>query len=171
MARVGAASTPRMRTARRQGEPDDSGTVTVEEGSETSGGDTAAEGRARRAPGALEAEILDLLWRCGGALTPSDVQQRLVDTGSTLSYSTVVTILTRLHTKGALARRRDGRAFRYHPLADRAGLAARSMRRLLDRQADRDSVLTHFVSDLSDRDEQLLRRLLSPDQGPSGRDG
>jgi predicted transcriptional regulator len=39
----------------------------------------------------------------------------------TLAYTTVVTILTRLFEKNALSRERDGRAYRYAPVADEAG--------------------------------------------------
>ena len=80
--------------------------------------------------------------------------------GAALSYSTVVTILTRLHEKGSLSRERDGRAFRYAPVSDEAGLAARRLSQMLDRSPDREAVLSRFVADLSERDEELLRSLL-----------
>lgn len=114
---------------------------------------------ARRGPGELEQAILAVLWEAGAALSPGEVRDRL-DAGGELSYSTVVTILSRLHEKGALARHRDGRSFRYAPVADEAGLAARRISALLDRQPDREAVLSRFVADLSDRDEELLRHLL-----------
>ena len=69
--------------------------------------------------------------------------------GGGLAYSTVVTILSRLHTKGVLTRRRTRRAYAYSPVADEPGLAARRMRQMLDRETDRAAVLEHFVSDLS----------------------
>ncbi|HEV2344799.1 MAG TPA: BlaI/MecI/CopY family transcriptional regulator [Actinocrinis sp.] len=115
---------------------------------------------ARRGPGELEQAILAVLWEAGAALSPGEVRDRLDDDGGELSYSTVVTILSRLHEKGALARHRDGRSFRYAPVDDEAGLAARRLSALLDRQHDREAVLSRFVADLSDRDEELLRRLL-----------
>jgi predicted transcriptional regulator len=54
-----------------------------------------------------------------------------------------------------------GRSFQYAPLADEAGLAARRLTALLDDSADREAVLSKFVADLPDGDEELLRRLLS----------
>lgn len=69
-------------------------------------------------------------------------------------------MLTRLYEKGALTRERVGRAYRYAPVADEAGLAARRLTDLLDRAADRDAVLSRFVEELSDHDEQVLRGLL-----------
>lgn len=119
----------------------------------------------RRAAGALESAVLGVLWSASEPLSPGEVREKLArgesaDGGSTLSYSTVVTILTRLHEKRALSRQRDGRAYRYAPLADEAGLAARRLSQLLDRAADREAVLSRFVADLSERDEQVLRDLL-----------
>ena len=122
----------------------------------------------RRGPGELAAAVMQVLWDAGRALSPAEVQAALAarDKGTTrLSYSTVVTILSRLHAKKALVRRRAGRAFRYSPAADEAGLAARRLAAMLDRQPDRDAVLSRFIAELSDRDEQLLRRLLG-DSGP-----
>ena len=119
---------------------------------------------SRRAAGALESAVLGVLWSAGGPLSPGEVRERLsrdgADGGAELSYSTVVTILTRLHEKNALSREREGRAYRYAPVADEAGLAARRLSQLLDRSPDREAVLSRFVADLSEHDEQLLRGLL-----------
>jgi hypothetical protein len=42
-----------------------------------------------------------------------------------------------------------------------AGGEARRMARVLDEESDREAVLARFVSSLSDRDEELLRRMLA----------
>ena len=112
---------------------------------------------ARRAPGALEAEVLAVLWQADEPLTAADVQARLEDE---LAYTTVVTILTRLHDKGVATREKQGRSFRYHAVDDEAGLAARKMTKVLDGEPDRRSVLARFVTQLSESDEQVLRALL-----------
>ncbi len=127
----------------------------------------SADERARRGPGELAAAVMQVLWDAGGSLSPAEVQAALAarEGTSRLSYSTVVTILSRVHAKKALVRRRAGRAFRYSPAADEAGLAARRLAAMLDRESDRDAVLSRFVAELSDRDEQLLRSLLR-DSGP-----
>lgn len=104
--------------------------------------------------------MLATLWSAHAALTAGEVQRRL---GDTLAYSTVVTILTRLHTKGVLDRAQYGRAFAYLPVSDEPGLAARRMRQVLDSETNRQQVLARFVSDLSDEDERLLRSLLDAD--------
>jgi predicted transcriptional regulator len=115
----------------------------------------------RRPAGALEAEVLAVLRAAGVPLSPGQVRERLpVRQRGELSYSTVVTIVSRLHAKGLLARERAGRGFAYSPV-DPASLAAGQMSRALDGGADHSAVLTRFVSGLSGRDARLLRRLLA----------
>ncbi|MBB2948391.1 putative transcriptional regulator [Actinoplanes lutulentus] len=115
------------------------------------------ESPARRPAGALESEVLRVLVAASEPLTPRDVLARLT---SALSYSTVVTILTRMHDKGMAARYRDGRSFRYAPLTDEASVAAQRMNAALGAGTDRATVLRRFVAGLRPGDEDLLRRLL-----------
>ena len=123
-------------------------------------------GGDRRAAGELEAAVLAVLQASESPLSPADVRERLDDD---LAYTTVVTILSRLHAKGVLDRRKSGRAYHYVPVADEPGLAARRLTQLLDAEPDRAAVLARFVSSLSATDEELLRRMLaSADAGPEG---
>jgi predicted transcriptional regulator len=123
---------------------------------------------ARLPAGALEAEVLAVLRAAQVPLSPGQVRERLaIRPRGELSYSTVVTILTRLHAKGLLARERAGRGFAYTPV-DPASVAAGQMSRALDAGADHGAVLTRFVSGLSGRDARLLRLLLSG--GDAGQD-
>jgi predicted transcriptional regulator len=117
----------------------------------------------RRGAGELAGEVLGILQAAGEPLSPGDVRERL---GGDLAYTTVVTILSRLHTKGLLARERAGRAYRYTPVADEPGLAARRMAGVLAAEPDREAVLARFVSGLSDEDELALRRMLGDAEGP-----
>lgn len=103
--------------------------------------------------------MLAALWSAGGPLTPAEVQAALP---GALSYSTVVTILSRLHGKGVLLRGKRGRAYAYTPVSDEPGLAARRMRKVLDSEEDRGAVLARFVSELTETDEGLLLSLLGP---------
>jgi len=114
----------------------------------------------KRANGVREAEILGLLQRAGGALTPGEVTEHL---GNELTYSSVVTILTRMHTKGLLTRTSRGRAYAYAPVTDDAGFAARRMSTVLEERPDREAVLARFADSLSDTDADLLRQLLDPE--------
>ncbi|MET9412580.1 BlaI/MecI/CopY family transcriptional regulator [Streptomyces klenkii] len=112
----------------------------------------------RRANGALEGEVLAVLQRAEGPLTPREVQARL---SGELTYSTVVTILSRLLSKEVLTRTPRGRAYAYAPVTDEAGLAARRMCRILDSVPDREVVLARFASELPPEDALLLRAVLT----------
>ncbi len=120
----------------------------------------------RRPSGGLESEVLAALWATDEPLTPGEVVDAL---GGGLAYTTVQTILTRLHRKGAVVREPAGRAHKYRPVLDDAGLAAHRMRLMLDRGADHAAVLTRFVGTLSPDEEAMLARLLSENQTPAGR--
>ncbi|MGH3122019.1 MAG: BlaI/MecI/CopY family transcriptional regulator [Streptosporangiaceae bacterium] len=153
-------------------------------GGEDSAHASGRPGAERRAAGALEAEILAILRAADGPLTPGEVRQRLAPatqagTGQAgtgqpgprgeLSYSTVVTIVSRLHAKGLLARQRAGRGFTYTPVDD-ASLAASRMSQVLGSENDHDAVLSRFVSGLSGRDARLLRELLASGARPADGD-
>src|SRR5690348_6338159 len=129
----------------------------MREGAGPSGGDAG-----RRAAGELEAAVLAVLQAAGSPLPAGEVRDRL---GGDLAYTTVVTILSRLHGKGVLDRRKAGRAFLYAPVTDKPGLAARRLAQMLDAEPDREAVLARFVSGLSGRDEELLRRMLGEGGG------
>ena len=118
-----------------------------------------------------------ILREADGPLTPGEVREQRAHGGprsakpggprGELSYSTVVTIVSRLHAKGLLARQRAGRGFTYTPVDD-ASLAASRMSQALGSEHDHDAVLSRFVSGLSSRDARLLRELLAGDTGPAG---
>jgi len=95
--------------------------------------------------------------------------QVLAELGGELAYTTVMTTLARLHTKGVLNRWMSGRAYVYAVLGDprnvEASLAAHRMRRVLDSRQDRAGVLARFVADLSPEDEQVLGELLAGRNG------
>jgi len=110
----------------------------------------------RRTPGSLEQEVLTALAAAGRPLTPGEVR---TEVGRDLAYTTVMTVLARLYDKGALTRQRDGRAYAYQ-LADQSEVTAHRMRELLDGGDDRAAVLTRFMGELTDEDEQLLASLL-----------
>ena len=137
-----------------------------DDGSQPASGSPA--GAARRAAGTLESEILGILRGASGPLSPGEVRQRLAaGQQAELSYSTVVTIVSRLHAKGLLARQRAGRGFTYAPV-DEASLAASRMRQALGTETDHSAVLSRFVSGLSGRDARLLRRLLAGQDAQAG---
>ncbi|MFD4561001.1 BlaI/MecI/CopY family transcriptional regulator [Streptomyces sp. NPDC058469] len=117
----------------------------------------------RRARGELENGVLATLYGADEPQTARQVRDRLP---GDLAYTTVLTILSRLHDKGMLVRHRAGRGYAYTPARDEATHTAERMRSLLEHGTDREAVLTRFVSELSVQDEQLLQRLLSGHYGP-----
>jgi predicted transcriptional regulator len=124
----------------------------------------------RRPPGALEAEIMGILWAAGRPLNPTEVQTEL---GDDLAYNTVLTILTRLLEKGLLAREPSGRGHAYQPVHDAATTAASQMRATLTHQTDRQSVLLKFASGLAPDEVEVLRAFLAESgaAGEAGPDG
>ena len=119
----------------------------------------------RRRSGGLESEVLAALWAAQGPLTAGDVAEVL---GGGLAYTTVQTILTRLHAKGAVVREQVGRAHAYTPVLDDAGLAAQRMRAVLDRGGDRAAVLSRFLGVLTPDEEATLASLVSRPHPPDG---
>ena len=114
--------------------------------------------RRRRTSGSLESEVLAALWSAPTALTTAEVVEAL---NSGLAYTTVQTILTRLHGKGAVERQPAGRAHAYSPVLDEAGLAAARMHAMLDRGGDHAAVLSRFLGTLSAEEEATLAALLT----------
>ena len=131
---------------------------------------TSARGR-----GELEREVLAAVAAAPEPVSANDV---LRDLGGALAYTTVMTTLARLESKGVLTRQLDGRAYRYSLAGDPAevdaSLAAHRMRKVLESRPDRAGVLARFVADLSDEDEQTLLALLAPEadlRTPAGEAG
>ncbi|MGW8724832.1 BlaI/MecI/CopY family transcriptional regulator [Streptomyces sp. NPDC055808] len=126
-----------------------------------------AAGPGRRARGALESDVLGALWAADGPLTARQVMERLP---GDLAYTTVLTILSRLHDKALLVRHREGRGYAYAPVRDEASHTARRMRSVLEEGSDREAVLARFVSELSSQDEELLQQLLAGHEARDARD-
>lgn len=112
---------------------------------------------ARRPDGALERAILQVMWAADEPLTPGQIVGRLdVD----LAYTTVATVLGRLHTKGFVTRLPAGRAFAYRAAMTESELAAQAIRTLLDTAKDRQAVMARFVDTMSKRETKALRAML-----------
>jgi predicted transcriptional regulator len=116
----------------------------------------------RRPPGALESDVLALLWAANRPITVSDIVGSL---SGDLAYNTVQTILTRLHRKGVVEREQLGRTHYYTPVLDEAGIAARRIRDLLDSTKDPAVVFQRFIPTLSRQEGEALRSLLDEHRG------
>lgn len=79
----------------------------------------------RRGFGELEAVIMDRIWdREEATATVRDVFAELAAERE-IAYTTVMSTMDNLHTKGWLAREKDGKAYRYWPTLSREERSAR----------------------------------------------
>ncbi len=104
--------------------------------------------------GALEAEVMDIVWTDGEA-TVHDVSARL---RKPRAYTTVQTTLERLLKKGILARTKQSHAFVYSPLMDRAEYTARVIVNVFPRPTG-EAVLSAFVELAASADPKNLEWL------------
>jgi len=111
----------------------------------------------RRAAGELEGDVLAVLWAEGRPLTPGDVHAAL---GSELAYTTVATILGRLHDKGLVERDKSGRTHTYRATGDESEVVRAGFQSVLTRSHDRRALLQGFVDSLTEEDEATIRELL-----------
>ena len=108
--------------------------------------------------GPLEWRVLEALWSRDASASVRDLQPDFPD----IAYTTLMTTLDRLHRKGVLERRKDGRAFLYRPVSSReqmeSGLVTRALQPLLEGQDPR-PILSFFVEEVSRQDQRLLDEL------------
>ncbi|OBA99072.1 CopY family transcriptional regulator [Mycolicibacterium fortuitum] len=110
--------------------------------------------------GELEAEIMDRIWNRGpAAVTVREVFDELVEERR-IAYTTVMSTMDNLHTKGWLERDRDGRAYRYWPRLNREQHTAQLMREALDAGGRSDLVLSYFIEQIDPQDSDRLRAAL-----------
>lgn len=110
--------------------------------------------------GKLQTAVLRQLWD-GEEASVREVRDRLEAGGVKLAYTTVLTVMTRLHARALLVRRREGRRDYY-----RAAIGADELRAALSREAvDRviethgDEALAAFAARMRDGDPAALARL------------
>lgn len=109
----------------------------------------------------LEAEVMDVVWSRGlREFAVSDVLETL-ERRRDIAYTTVMTTLVRLHEKGVLERRRDGKRYLYTPRYTREEFVQATVREVLESigsAAGRD-VLALLVETASSADEAALDEL------------
>jgi len=105
--------------------------------------------------GPLETEVVRAMWAAGDAVTVGEVLERLNRERRTkLAYTTVMTVLSRLATKGILRRRLQGRGYVYEAaVRNAAEIAVRNVMRDFG-----DAAIASFVEE-SRGDPKLMRRL------------
>jgi predicted transcriptional regulator len=79
--------------------------------------------------GPLEMEVLGIL-NAGGEQSVSEIQAALKSAGHELAYTTVMTVLVRLHGKALVERRKESRYFLYSPARRKGSSAGKIFERL-----------------------------------------
>ena len=117
---------------------------------------------AAPALGPLERRVMARLW-AAGPQTVGDVLEALNESAERrLAYTTVMTILVRLHDKGLVSRDKDGRHYRYTAAVDEESVEARLGRRELNRLIERYGAasVAGFAADLGEGElADRLRKL------------
>lgn len=108
----------------------------------------------------LEAQVMEEVWRRGEA-TVRDVLAELNRGPKQRAYTTVMTIMARLDTKGLLTRERRGKKDVYSPVMDREDyLDARAQAEVEAMVAEfGDVALAHFAEQVQNLDAKRLREL------------
>jgi predicted transcriptional regulator len=111
--------------------------------------------------GELEAVIMDRIWN-RDPTTPTTVREVFDELAAerAIAYTTVMSTMDNLHTKGWLARERDGKAYRYWPTLSREQHSARLMREALNGGGRADLVLHHFIEQIGPEESARLRAAL-----------
>ena len=108
-----------------------------------------------------EADVMRVLWENGPSLV-ADVRTALSDE---LAYTTVLTVLRTLETKGYVSHEEEGRGHRYFPLVQQQAARKSALRRLTGKLFDGSTELlfAHLVSDqkLSPAQIKRMRELLN----------
>lgn len=111
--------------------------------------------------GELEAVIMDRIWsrRAAAPVTVREICDELC-TERRIAYTTVMSTMDNLHTKGWLARERDGKAYRYWPTLTREQHSARLMCEALDGGGKAELVLGYFLEQIGPEESARLRTAL-----------
>lgn len=110
--------------------------------------------------GKLEQQVMEAIWKRG----ETSVREIFKSFGEQFAYTTIMTTLDRLHKKGLLSRRKDGRAFLYSPRFSRKemeqGVARDVIEGLLvNDAAGAEPVLACIVDAVTEHDRELLDEL------------
>ena len=116
-----------------------------------------------------EADIMQALWDRG----PSTVAEVRASLADPLAYTTVLTVLRILETKGYVGHTEQGRGHRYHACIEQQSARKSALRHLTDKlfEGSSELLLTHLVSEQKLSAEQLkrLRKLLAARTGKEPR--
>ena len=112
--------------------------------------------------GPLGAAVLRVLWASGEGTVGGVLEALNAGRRRPLAYTTVMTVLVRLHERGLVTRTRRGRAYLYRAASPEPALvdalSARAVDELLARYGS--AALRQFAERLADADPELRARLV-----------
>jgi predicted transcriptional regulator len=119
-----------------------------------------------------ELAVMKVVWKKGSA-TVRDVYETLRE-GRPLAYTTVMTTMNILETKGFLDKAREDRAFRYTPTRSRQQVVGAMVKDFVNRVFDgaAQPLLLHLATSetLSAKERNELRRLIDKSAPPAEED-
>lgn len=83
--------------------------------------------------GHVQAEVLETIWKRESATVREALEAMNARRKRKLAYTTVLTVITRLNSRGLLERAPEGRGFRYRPSKSREALLGELSDQLIDR--------------------------------------
>jgi predicted transcriptional regulator len=113
--------------------------------------------------GKLEAQVMEAMWASEEPLCVEEVRAALADSGKDAAYTTIMTTMSRLHSKGLLTRDMKGKAYYYSPKVSRRELTSNVTKQVIDGllTAFAEPTMAYFVEALSDEDPDKLEALAS----------
>ena len=116
-----------------------------------------------------EADVMQVLWDNGPSVV-AEVRQLLADP---LAYSTVLTVLRTLETKGFVGREEEGRGHRYFASVKQQAARKSALKHLTDKlfNGSTELLFAHLVSDKKLSADQIkrMRQLLNGSKDPKER--
>lgn len=110
--------------------------------------------------GPLETEVMEAVWRLGES-TVRDVHAELAEQRD-LAYTTIMTTMARLASKGLLARDTSGLAHRYRPTVSREEYARSTVTSVVDWLVDSfpEPAMSYFVDVIDDGSDPTVLEAL-----------
>jgi len=115
--------------------------------------------------GALEAQVMDVLWDHG----PVTIRETIDRLPSDPAYTTIATVLANLDRKGLVTIDRVNRSTRFAARLTRSEYAAAQIEQVLDSSQDRTGSILRLVDSMPEDDLRLLREYLLARDGESTR--
>ena len=110
--------------------------------------------------GQLEATVMACVWTAEAPVIVHDVVEA-VQRDREIAYTTVMTVMDNLHSKGFLARERVGRTYVYRATRAREQYEAELMEEVLASSSDQSATLLRFVEQISPDALAELRSLIA----------